>query len=177
MYAECPSVVSPPQAKGRGIRCIGRRDKWTLPESVRSGRLENALLDREFFVDLLLNFLWWLDEFLRNGYRRGSVGASNDRDVDSFIAQGEGIVAGRSVQIHPGKSGERVTIGPEFDLFAEPASRARKRPRLKEYRGPVKNRPRTPSHQRVLRRCRRRTPLTPRFILWRPCGVANLGDD
>jgi hypothetical protein len=141
------------------------------------GRLENALLDRDFFVDLLLNFLWWLDEFLRNGYRRGSVGASNDRDVDSFIAQGEGIVAGRSVQIHPGKSGEHVTIGPEFDLFAEPASRAGKRRRLKEYRGPVKNGPRIPSHQRVLRRCR--CPMLPVLclILWRPCGVAKLSED
>src|ERR1700686_3201760 len=73
MYAECPSVVSPPQAKRRGIRRVGRRDKWASPKSVRSGRLENTLLDRDFFVDLLLNFLWWLDEFLRNGYRRGRV--------------------------------------------------------------------------------------------------------
>src|SRR5580693_2924443 len=111
MYAECPAVVCPPHAKGRGIRRIGRRDKRTLPKPVRSRRLEYALLDRNFFIDLFLNFLWWLDEFLRNSYRRKRVRASNYRDVDSFIAQAEGIVAGRSVQVHAGKGGERGTIG------------------------------------------------------------------
>src|SRR5712672_2941100 len=117
MHTESAPVVSPPQAKGRGIGRIGRRDKWALPKSVRSGRLENALLDCDFFVDLLLNFLGWRDEFLRNGYRRGRVEASNDCDVDSFIAHPERIVAGRSVQIHASEGGERVTIGPKFNLF------------------------------------------------------------
>ena len=155
MNAECPAVVSAPQAKGRGVRRIGRRDKRPLPKPVRSRRLENALLDRNFFVDLPLNFLWWLYEFLRNGNRRGRVGASDDRDVDSFIAQGKGVVAGRSVQIHRRQGPRtRVTIGPEVDLFAEPGSWAGKRPRFKEYRSPVKNGPRIPSHPCVLMRCR-----------------------
>src|SRR5580698_2680408 len=167
MYAECSAVVCPPHAKGRGIRSIGRRDKRTLPQPVRSRRLEYALLDRNFFIDLFLNFLWWLDEFLRNSYRRKRVRASNYRDVDSFIAQAEGIVAGRSVQVHAGKGGERGTIGPEFDRFAKPASRAGKRHRPKEHRGTVKNRPRVPSQQRVRRGCRHPMLLVLRGILRR----------
>src|ERR1700682_5141107 len=106
---------------------MSRRDKWASPKSVRWGRLENVLLDRNFLVDLRLNFLWRLDEFLRNGYRRGRVGASNHRDVDSLMAQRKRIVAGRPVQIHAGKSGKRVALGPEFDLLAEPVSSARKK--------------------------------------------------
>ena len=41
---------------------------------------------RDFFIDLRLNFLWWLDELLRNGNRRRRVDAVNHRDLDRFIA-------------------------------------------------------------------------------------------
>src|SRR5579864_6099453 len=177
MYAERLAVVSPAQAKRRGVRRMGRRDKRTLPKPVRLGRREDALLDRDFFVDLFLNFLWRLDEFLRNGYRRGRVGTSNDRDVDAFIAQSERIVAGRSVQIHAGERGERISIGPELNPFAEPVARTGERLRFEEYRSPVKNGPRIPSYQRVPKRSRCPMLRVLRFILWRPYRAADLSHD
>jgi hypothetical protein len=48
------------------------------------------------------------------------------RNLDRFVSKVDGISTGSAVQVHPSEGIEGITVGPEFDFFAEPGRRAGK---------------------------------------------------